>query len=181
MDSKVRRIRNGIFSLNTRRFGTVAELMIKKLYNLDSSDSLAYDLRCDDTKIEVKFSTVLKSCKEPITSKNAVKQIINSNTENRMLTFEEAKKSAFDCNIQQVKPSEFKLLYYGCFFKDKIMICKIGKTQLLNDDKIFYSDHQHRGNVGEGQFHINNRTLNNHIEKYFVQWLTYEELYKLLK
>ena len=59
------------------------------------------------------------------------------------------------------------------------MICKIGKTQLLNDDKIFYSDHQHRGNVGEGQFHINNRTLNNHIEKYFVQWLTYEELYKL--
>ena len=33
-DEKVYEFRDGIFALRTRRFGTVAEIMIKKLYNL---------------------------------------------------------------------------------------------------------------------------------------------------
>lgn len=52
------------------------------------------------------------------------------------------------------------------FFEDKIMICKIEAEQIKADSKIFYSDYQHRGNVGEGQFHINNTTLQNHLDKY---------------
>ena len=53
------------------------------------------------------------------------------------------------------------------------------KYKFLNDEEIMYSDHQHRGNTGEGQFHINNRTIETHLKKYTVKWLTYEELYNL--
>lgn len=41
-----------------------------------------------------------------------------------------------------------------------------------------YSDKQHRGNVGEGQFHINNKNISEH-EKYLDKKVTYEELYEL--
>ena len=37
-------LRDGIFALNTRRFGTVAEIMVKKLKQLDKSQNLFHDL-----------------------------------------------------------------------------------------------------------------------------------------
>ncbi len=182
MSEEVREFRDGIFSLNTRRFGKVAELMIQKIFNLKDSDNLAYDLKTPaGEKIEVKFSTVLKRCDSNINYGNLISSVVASNIDNRMLTFEKAKELSFDCNIQQVKVKEFKYLYYGCFFEDKIMICKIESTEIATDPKIFYSDHQHRGNVGEGQFHINNATLENHLNKYLVSWLTYQELYDMFK
>lgn len=42
-----------------------------------------------------------------------------------------------------------------------------------------YSDFQHKGNEGEGQFHLNQKTIGWHLENKFVQWLTYGELYEL--
>ena len=59
------------------------------------------------------------------------------------------------------------------------MICKIEAKDITEDKDIMYSDHQHRGNQGEGQFHINNRTLETHLNKYIIKWLTYDELYNL--
>ncbi len=182
MRKEIEEFRDGIFSLNTRRFGKVAELMIQKIFKLNDSDNLAYDLKASSgEKIEVKFSTVLKKCEKNITYDNLLESVIASNIDNRMLTFDMAKKTPFDCNIQQVKVKEFKKLYYGCFFEDKIMICKISANEIIKDHEIFYSDHQHRGNVGEGQFHISNKTLDKHLKKYLVMWMTYEELYNLFK
>ena len=42
-----------------------------------------------------------------------------------------------------------------------------------------YSDKQHRGNKGEGQFHINNDNIKYHRENNLERKLTYEELYEL--
>lgn len=180
MKEEIREFRDGIFSLNTRRFGKVAELMIKKMFNLVDSDNLAYDLKTPTgEKVEVKFSTVLKKCSSNINYNNLIKSVVASNIDNRMLTFDMAKKLSFDCNIQQVKPKEFKYLYYGCFFEDQIIICKIESSEITQDPKIMYSDHQHRGNVGEGQFHINNTTINHHLDNYLIDSLTYEELYDI--
>lgn len=182
MKNGIEEFKEGIFSLNTRRFGKVAELMIKKLYNMKDSKNLAYDLLTQQNeRVEVKFSTVLKKCGVQISEKNVIEQIKSAKLENRMLTFEKIKKEKFDCNIQQVKPSEFKILYYGCFFADRIMICKIKSTELENNKDILYSNHQHRGNTGEGQFHINNKTIDVHLNQYLFQWLEYDELYQLLK
>ena len=43
---------------------------------------------------------------------------------------------------------------------------------------IGYSDFQHKGNEGEGQFHLNPDTIGFHFINHFLQWLTYEELYE---
>lgn len=170
----------GIFFLNTRRFGKVAELMIQKLYGFKNPDNNSYDLlAANHQKIEVKFSRGLKKCKKIITSENLIEQVLNATYENRILTYEQAKDVSFDCNIQQIKPSCFDMLYYGCFFEDKIMICKISSKELMEEKGVNYSDKQHRGNKGEGQFHIHKNKLIMHFENHFVQWLTYEELFEM--
>jgi hypothetical protein len=46
--------------------------------------------------------------------------------------------------------------------------------------QIHYSDFQHKGNVGEGQFHINSRTVQVHLDHYLHKTLTYDELLHLL-
>lgn len=182
MTEEIEKFRDGIFAMNTRRFGKVAELMIQKIYGLNDSDNLAYDLKAiKGEKIEVKFSTILKKCDETITNENLIDCVISSKLDDRMLTFEDAKKFKFDSNIQQVKRKEFDLLYYGGFFVDKIMICKMRSSRIAADKRIFYSDKQHRGNVGEGQFHITHRTLQEHIDNYLDKWLSYEELYDMFK
>ena len=42
MDST--QLQQAIFGLHTRRFGTVAEIMIKKIIRADNSDQLSFDL-----------------------------------------------------------------------------------------------------------------------------------------
>lgn len=67
--------------------------MIKELYNFHDPLNVAYDLLTKDgNKVEVKFSTVLRKCNSVINSENVIKEIIASKLENRILTFENAKK-----------------------------------------------------------------------------------------
>ena len=58
----INEFRDGIFALRTRRFGSVAEIMIKKMYQLEDSHTVAYDKfdTLQNNRIEVKFSTVMK-------------------------------------------------------------------------------------------------------------------------
>lgn len=124
--------RDGIFGLRTRRFGTVAEIMIKKIEAFNSSKNLFHDLYDDvnNEEVEVKFSTVMKANDGKITSKNVVEQILNANVEYRAMKSTEISENAFDCNIQQIKRKEFKVLYYGLFFSDKIYIFKIRNDEI---------------------------------------------------
>jgi hypothetical protein len=77
-----------------------------------------------------------------------------------------------------VKRAEFDILYYGLFFADCVVIFRINSDQI--GSQIYYSDKQHKGNVGEGQFHINQDTLQIHLDRYLYQKLTYDKLLKLL-
>lgn len=181
MDKRlVKEFRDGIFALRTRRFGTVAELMIKKIYNLEESGSLAFDKYAKDTseRVEVKFSTVMKENDAKIREDNVINQCIKANLANRAMNSSDVNKYNFDCNIQQVKRTEFDVLYYGLFFSDIVEIYKMNSSEILNCPG--YSDKQHRGNKGEGQFHLNQDNLEFHRKKYLEQTLTYEELYQLL-
>lgn len=180
MDDTLRVFKEGIFELRTRRFGSVAEIMIKKLYGLQKSSSNAYDLRDVSTgdRVEVKFSTVMKKNEAVINEDNVVDQCIKANLSVRMVKSSDVGNVEFDCNIQQVKRTEFEVLFYGVFFYDRIAIFKVRTSEIMNT--LGYSDFQHRGNEGEGQFHINERTWDYHLNTNFVQWITYEELYNLL-
>ena len=76
--------RDGIFALRTRRFGSIAEIMVKKLYGLEDSHTLEYDKfdRIQDKRIEIKFSTVMKSNDERINEDNVVDQCFKANLAN---------------------------------------------------------------------------------------------------
>lgn len=169
--------RDGIFALRTRRFGTVAEIMIKRLYDLDESGSLAFDKRARTTneRIEVKFSTVMKGNDATIREDNVIEQCYKANLANRAMNSYES--GSFDCIIQQVKRTEFDVLYYGLFFADRIEIFKMRSDEIL--DCPGYSDKQHRGNKGEGQFHLNQGNIEYHRRDHLERTLTYEELYDL--
>lgn len=172
-------LKSGIFLLNTRRFGKVAEVMIKLIKSLGKGKNIFHDLYDETQKqrVEVKFSTVRQSL-PPITESNILESIQAEMLANRAVKFANWTKHDFWCNIQQVKKSEFEVLYYGLFFDDCIKIFRITPDRI--DSSIGYNNKQHKGNVGEGQFHINPDTLQTHLDNYLVQTMSYQELMNLL-
>jgi hypothetical protein len=179
------KLRDGIFALRTRRIGSVAECMIMRLLKYKKGRSLFHDLYDDQQnhRIEVKFSVVQKKAETAITENSVLKCIEEAVAENRMVAFPEWKIHKFDCNIQQVKRAEFDVLYYGLFFSDCVKIFRIESQEIRENSqggRIYYSNHQHKGNVGEGQFHINAKCFQTHLDYYYYKTLNYDELYKLL-
>ena len=174
MKINAKNLRDGIFNLNTRRFGTVAEILIKALIKTDWGKTQFHDLYDSNSqkRIEIKFSTVLENHKEPITEENIINSIINTNNENRMVSSNNYNDFIFDCNIQQVKKADFDILYYRLFFSDVVEIFKINSEDI--NEKLMYCDKQHKGNKGEGQFHINNKTYKLHKENYYFCSLSYQ-------
>ncbi len=173
--------REGLFALNTRRFGTVAEIMIKKLYQFQWSGTRTYDLYdCSNSfRIEVKFSRAAKEHPEKIKEENVIDQCLSdAYLENRFLNADEVSLFSFDSNIQQIKCRNFDYLFYGLFFRDCVEIYAIHSADIYGIPG--YSDRQHAGNVGEGQFHLNNNSIDFHRNNYFERTLTYYELFELL-
>lgn len=175
-------LHEGIFNLHTRRFGTVAEVMIKRLAKLGKNRTQFHDLFDDieNHRIEVKFSTVRRKNDRAIKEDTVLQCIKDEAAAMRQVKFSEWKTCGFDCNIQQIKCAEFEYLYYGLFFQDCILIFRIASDQISKDMSINYSDWQHKGNDGEGQFHINPNTLQHHLDTYKYKELTYAKLLNLL-
>ena len=173
-------LREGIFALHTRRFGSVAEVLIQRLKKLGKAKNLFHDLYDDleSKRVEVKFSRALKKSELLVTPDTVLQCIDSATSENRLVAWDHRERVPYDCNIQQVKRVEFDVLYYGIFFSDAVVIFHIDSDEI--GPQIYYSDKQHKGNVGEGQFHINNDTISIHVEKYLYQKLSYDELLEVL-
>ena len=116
---------------------------------------------------EIKFSTVMKANEAIISRFNSIEQCKKANLGNRALNSTDIYNYDFDCNIQQVKRLEFDVLYYGLFFADRIAIFKMHSNEILSC--FGYSDKQHKGNEGEGQFHLNRSSIDYHMQNHFVQ------------
>ena len=156
-------LRDGIFVMNTIRFGKVAEIMINCLYNLDKRLNQHHDFydAKNQQRLEVKFSRAQQEL-PGITADNLLESIKSESGADRRITFDHWKNHSFGCNIQQVKRNEFDVLYYGIFFDDCVKIFSIKSSEI--DSSIGYSDKQHKGNKGEGQFFLNNKTLQFHLD-----------------
>ena len=174
--------KEGIINLNTRQFGKVVELIVTLITNYKTSTHLDFDLYDPKRKlhIEVKSSRVFKKHRLNLNLNNLYDLIINNTNKNRLLKTNQTKTENFDCNIQQIKIYLFDELYYLLFFYDCIEVFLIKNKQIKKDKKLKYSDKQHKGNVGEGQFHVNQDTYAHHKKKYFVRALTYSEIRRLL-
>lgn len=173
---QLEQFKSGIFSLGTN-FGELAQSMIEELENFKPADGKYYDLLdSNNQKIEVKFSRAQKKL-ESLQSSNIVDLCMSAATDSRVLTEADATNVAFDCNIQQIKPSEFDMLYYGIFFQDKIVIFKAKSDVVPNMPG--YSI-QHKGGT-EYQFHIKRNNYTYHKENHFYKEITYLELFKLFE
>ena len=61
-----------------------------------------------------------------------------------------------------------------------IYVFEIPSEKISEDTNIQYSDKQHRGNTGEGQFHLKNANIKYHVDNYLYAKMDYEELWNLL-
>src|ERR1051326_8600471 len=109
-------LRDGIFALRTRRFGSVAECMVKRLLNCSLARNLFHDLYDDARhhRIEVKFSVVQKKAERTVTEQTVVRCIEEATAEKRMVAFSEWQQHEFNCNIQQVKRKDSMCSTTGC-------------------------------------------------------------------
>lgn len=171
----------GILMMPHRRFGTVAEMFVRRLHDLNAPKSNFHDLHEDSIKkrIEVKFSRVQRGYESPVSEDNVMDSIAASaNARHRFLSYAEAETAKFDSNIQQIKRADFDLLIYGLFFYDRILVFGVLSDEVTQIPG--YSDFQHKGNKGEGQFHINNKTLPYHMERRLMSVHDYDHLLSLL-
>ena len=177
------KLRDWIFNQNTRRVGQIAEDIIQKLFNLEKGHNQFHDLYDpnSNSRIEVKSSIVQEKHKNSSQLETVIKELQSQTftPKNRYIPFNDWQSYQFDCNIQQIKRDQFEVLYYVLFFYDKTLIFKMNSIDISTDDKIFYSNKQHKGNEGEGQFHINEKTLAYHYEKYLERLLEYSEIVSL--
>jgi hypothetical protein len=178
------KLRDAIFRLHTRQFGSVAEKLLESILKdlgavVKNSKDLSYDREIDGLKDEIKASVVRVKSVLDLENNNIIESLLNHDT-NRFVSFTNGETTEWDCNIQQVKPKLFNNLWYVLFFYDCVTIFKIQSNQIIEDKKISYSNKQHRGNEGEGQFHITNKNLRYHLSKYLVKTITYTEVYDKL-
>lgn len=177
----VKTFRDNLFQMNTRRFGKVAELIVKNITGSYFSSDIHHDLNtgaATETRIEVKFSRVERRHGKVINQHNVLNVLSEEGLEIRLFPFGEWRQNKFDCNIQQIKKAEFDFLVYGLMFADRVIIFIATPDQV--DERMGYSDKQHKGNVGEGQFHINQRTLQYHLDNHHFATFSYADLIKLL-
>lgn len=169
--------------MNTRRFGAVAELLVQKLVKHNTPTNLHHDLAGlhSDLRIEVKFSRAERKHKEPINEHNVISAIENDGLDVRLFASNDYLKNDWDCNIQQVKPDEFDILIYGICFADTVHLFLITPYDLLTDSRLGYCDKQHKGNVGEGQFHLNKRNFTTHLANYHFRSIGYSSMKMLLE
>ena len=135
----------------------------------------SHDSMLNDEKCEIKLSRAISNAlnKLSFTDRLLLEQsseFVNSDDDDK-----------FDCNIQQVKPKYFDIIIYGVFFNDIIYLFKTTSDIILNDKNIGYVDKQHRGNVGEGQFHIKRNNVQYHIANFLYKTLSWDDLLEIIE
>lgn len=171
---ELEQFKSGIFILGTN-FGELAQLMVQELEGFSPANGKYFDLLDkNNQKIEVKFSRAKKRL--PALCKSNVIDLCTKTASNSIILNEDdVTKVPFDCNIQQIKPTEFDILYYGIFFKDKIVIFRAESNVVTNIPG--YSK-QYSGGI-EYQFHIKKSNYAYHKDNYFYKELSYSQLFNL--
>ena len=184
MKNEELKLRDVIFSLHTRKFGNVVEKLVETIliefgFIVKKSTDLSYDRQINSSNDEIKGSRVLGKSVLNLENKNIIESLFSHDT-NRFVNIENSSETEWDCNIQQIKLELFNTLWYVLFFGDCVAVFKIERDNIVNDKNISYSNKQHRGNEGEGQFHVTNKNIKYHLDNFLVKTITYNEVYNKL-
>lgn len=66
-------------------------------------------------------------------------------------------KRPFDMNFQQIKPKCADVFLWIAVWRDKIIYWVLSRSEVKNNK--YFSKGQHRGNIGEGQLHLNRNNI----------------------
>lgn len=170
-------LKENLKQMAPRPFGEkFGEWLVNKIEkNLKPREDGSHDGILDNQRCEIKISrAILKQ-----SSKLSFSEKLLSENITKFVNLDSNEK--FDCNIQQVKPKCFDIIIYGIFFNDKIYLFKTDSNTIQTDKNIGYVDKQHRGNVGEGQFHIKRNNVQYHIDNFLYKTLSWDELVEIIK
>lgn len=173
---KLQRFRRSIFSLSNKRFGTLAEIAVSKLLKFNPSNSIYHDLSDGVERVEVKFSRAVSHHKSKFNADTLLEELAKDPID-RAFSYDEWRETNFSCNIQHVKPTEFDVLIYGIFFSDRVLVFLLTPKDLSGP--VLSLSRQSLGNELEGQFSINARTLQHHLDKHYLLTLSYADLLTL--
>ncbi len=110
--------------------------------NLDPTYSGQYDFFLDGIRIEVKASRAVEfSNDEPLYVK-----ALSSDSQ-----------KPFDMNFQQIKPGCCDVFVWLAAWRDTVKYWVLPSCEVETNS--YFSKEQHRGNVGEGQLHLNQRNI----------------------
>lgn len=124
--------------------------LVKPTKKVDPEYSGQYDFRLNEVRIEVKASRAVAFQTEAALY---VKALSSDSAQN------------FDMNFQQIKPACCDVFVWVGVWRDVIKYWVLASREVENNR--YYSKGQHRGNVGEGQLHINKINLPD-FEQYLV-------------
>jgi len=174
------KIKLNIIGMAPKVVGIFLEKILIYYYHIDNNGNInsANDGIYQTETIEVKSSRAIYTKKNP-TWKTEYEKL--HNYERKLLSIKDLNILKFDSNIQQVKPKYFDKIYYGILTQEGFLVFKLNKNQLLNNEYIAYSDKQHRGNIGEGQFHIYNRNIGYHILNHYEGTISWFQILEILK
>lgn len=116
----------------------------------DSTYSGEYDFWYDGIKIEVKASRAVKKK----SGDSLIMKALSSDT-----------KEKFDMNFQQIKPKCCDVFVWIAVWRDKIRYWVLSSNEVVENE--YYSQGQHRGNVGEGQLWLKESNIRD-FDKYEV-------------
>ena len=169
-------LKQNLLTMDPRNFGEkFGEAIFMELFpELEPSAVASHDADLAGSRVEIKISRAKKPKKKEGLFENLLVRTGSSFVCH-------AASEKYDCNIQQVKPKYFDLIYYGVFFEDGLYLFRATSEDIVSDPAVRYSDKQHRGNKGEGQFHINSKTLPHHMDKFFIRSVDWQEILKIVK
>ena len=143
-----------------------------KNIRVEPSRTQFHDRIIDGEEVEIKFSR----CLEKPNERNLLEQILNYVPRGFV-----SSSDKFLANIQNIKITKFKVLYFGLMFDDKIEIFKMMSEDLLNNK--WYGDKQHMsdsGSVkGKGQMHISSKNVDYFRDNYKFAEVSWEEVLQL--
>lgn len=116
----------------------------------DSTYAGEYDFWYDGIKIEVKASRAVKKK----SGDSLIMKALSSDS-----------KEKFDMNFQQIKPKCCDVFVWIAVWRDKIRYWVLSSDEVEKNE--YYSQRQHRGNIGEGQLWLKDSNIRD-FDKYEV-------------
>lgn len=156
----------------------MVEIIVASINNLKQSDDNSHDRFCPQLNQRIEVKGVRAFSKNRDDKINIAEWMLQENSSKSLVCDNDKLKEKWSGGICQIKPDCFDILFYASFFHDKAYFFSITAEELIAYKK--YSKKQHRGG-NMGQFHLDPKTIQYHIDNHSFCVLSYAQLVQILE